>query len=61
MGYEPTTGCFVGFDVEKHLTFSTRSPSIQIQITTLHDALQNGLSFARKTNTVTMAQYRLHS
>jgi putative restriction endonuclease len=50
MGYEPTTGCFAGFDVEKHLTFSTRSPSIQIPITALHDALQNGLSFARKTN-----------
>lgn len=50
MGYEPTTGCFAGFDVDKHLIFSTRSPSIQIPITVLHDALQNGLSFARKTN-----------
>ncbi len=50
LGYEPTTGCFAGFDVDKHLTFSTRSPSIQIPITALHEALQNGLSFARKTN-----------
>lgn len=50
MGYEPLIGCFAGFDVSKHLTFSTRSPSIQIPITTLHDALQNGFSFARKGN-----------
>lgn len=50
MGYEPIVGCFAGFDVSKHLTFSTRSPSIQIPITTLHDALQNGFSFVRKGN-----------
>lgn len=50
MGYEPVIGCFAGFDVSKHLTFSTRSPSIQIPITTLHEALQNGLSFVRKGN-----------
>jgi putative restriction endonuclease len=50
MGYEPAIGSFAGFDVSKHLTFSTRSPSIQIPITTLHEALQNGLSFVRKGN-----------
>lgn len=50
MGYEPIVGCFAGFDVSKHLTFSTRSPSIQIPITTLHDALQNAFSFVRKGN-----------
>ena len=46
LGYEPNLGCFAGFDVNKHQTFSTRSPSIQIPITTLHDALQHGLSLS---------------
>lgn len=50
MGYEPNTRCFAGFDVAKHFTFSQRSPSIQIPITALHDALQFGLAFAQKGN-----------
>ena len=50
MGFESNTQCFAGFDVEKHRTFSTKSPSIQIPLTTLHEALQNGISFARKGN-----------
>lgn len=50
MGYEPNLGCFAGFDLSKHRTFSARSPSIQIPITVLHNALQNGFSFATKTN-----------
>ena len=50
MGYESDTKCFAGFDVEKHHTFSANSPSIQIPLTKLYEALQNGLSFARKGN-----------
>lgn len=50
LGYEPNTQCFAGFDLRKHRTFSTRSPSIQIPITVLHKALQHGLSFATKGN-----------
>ena len=50
MGLESSTQCFAGFDIEKHHTFSANSPSIQIPLTTLHAALQNGLSFARKEN-----------
>ncbi len=50
MGFESNTKCFAGFDVEKHHAFSTNSPSIQIPLTTLNEALQNGLSFARKGN-----------
>lgn len=50
IGYEPNTQCFAGFDIRKHLTFSTRSPSVQIPITSLHQALQDGFSFARKGN-----------
>ncbi|MEM7534750.1 MAG: HNH endonuclease [Chloroflexota bacterium] len=50
VGYEPNINCFAGFDISKHGTFSTRSPSIQIPITTLHQALQNGFSFVTKGN-----------
>ncbi|MCL4868550.1 MAG: HNH endonuclease [Anaerolineae bacterium] len=50
VGYEPNLGCFAGFDLSKHQTFSTRSPSIQIPITTLYQAIQNGLSFLTKGN-----------
>lgn len=50
LGYEPVLGCFAGFDVSKHRTFSMRSPSIQIPITVLHNALQFGLSFVTKSN-----------
>lgn len=50
IGYEPNTGCFAGFDLAKHRNFSTQSPSIQIPITALHNALQNGFSFFTKGN-----------
>jgi len=50
IGYEPNSGCFAGFDLNKHKQFSTKSPSIQISITALHQALQNGLSFVTKAN-----------
>ncbi|GAB4437065.1 MAG: hypothetical protein Kow0031_18880 [Anaerolineae bacterium] len=50
VGYEPNTGCFAGFDLDKHRQFSEKSPSIQIPITALHLALQNGFSFTTKGN-----------
>jgi putative restriction endonuclease len=50
LGYEPSVGCFAGFDIGKHRAFSRRSPSIQIPITALHEALQFGLSFVTKGN-----------
>lgn len=50
IGYEPNLNCFAGFDLTKHQTFSTRSPSIQIPITTLHLALQDGFAFVTKGN-----------
>lgn len=50
IGYEANTQCFAGFDLRKHQSFSTRSPSIQIPITTLNDALQYGFSFTTKGN-----------
>jgi putative restriction endonuclease len=50
IGIEPDTGCFAGFDLQRHYTFSTNSPSIQIPFTTLRQALQNGFSFVTKGN-----------
>ncbi|MGD1047023.1 MAG: HNH endonuclease [Bacteroidota bacterium] len=50
IGYEPNLQCFAGFDLGHHKRFSTNSPSIQIPITVLHEALQHGFSFATKGN-----------
>lgn len=50
LGYEPGSGCFAGFDVRKHRVFAGRSPSIQIPITTVRAAAQNGFAFAVKGN-----------
>lgn len=50
LGYEPNIQCFAGFDISKHRAFSRRSPSIQIPITALREALQYGLSFVTKGN-----------
>lgn len=50
LGYHPDLKVFAGFDIEKHKTFTAGSPSVQIDITALHEALQNGLSFSKKDN-----------
>ncbi|MGH8146047.1 MAG: HNH endonuclease [Rhodanobacteraceae bacterium] len=50
LGYEPNTGCFAGFDLRKHRRFSTQSPSIQISISALRDAVRDGFAFTRKGN-----------
>jgi putative restriction endonuclease len=50
LGYEPNTKCFAGFDLRKHRAFSTKSPSIQININTLRSAVRDGFAFARKGN-----------
>ena len=50
MGYHPDLRVFAGFDLRKHSSFTVGSPSVQINITALHDALQNGLSFTAKDN-----------
>ena len=50
LGYEPESQCFAGFDLKKHITFSTQSPSIQININTLREADKNGFAFFRKGN-----------
>ena len=50
LGYEPDRGVFAGFDLARHRTFTGRSPSVQISISTLNDCLQNGLAFQTKGN-----------
>ena len=50
MGYEPGSNIFAGFDLQRHRTFTTGSPSVQIDIEELRRAETDGLSFHRKTN-----------
>jgi len=50
LGYDPGTRCFAGFDLRKHRTFSTQSPSIQINISALREAIRDGFAFTRKGN-----------
>jgi putative restriction endonuclease len=50
LGYEPNTKCFAGFDLRKHRTFSMQSPSIQVNINSLREAVRDGFAFTRKGN-----------
>ena len=50
LGYFPSLKMFAGFDLNKHREFTTGSPSVQIDLSAIHDALQNGLSFFVKSN-----------
>jgi putative restriction endonuclease len=48
LGYEPNLKMFGGFDLRRHHTFTTGSPSVQIDIKCIHKAMQDGLAFDRK-------------
>ena len=50
LGYYPDLSMFAGFDLQRHKTFSVGSPSVQIDIHTIHDALTSGLAFSVKEN-----------
>jgi putative restriction endonuclease len=50
LGYEPNLRLFAGFDLGRHRTFTTGSPSVQIDIEELKKAELDGLSFHRKSN-----------
>src|SRR6266852_3438656 len=50
IGYDATRNLFAGFDLERHRTFTTGSPSVQIDINELRRAETEGLSFHRKSN-----------
>lgn len=50
IGYESNINMFAGFDISLHSTFTSGSPSVQVNIESIHKALQDGLSFHRKDN-----------
>ena len=50
IGYEPELNLFAGFDLDRHRTFTTGSPSVQINREELRRAETEGLSFHRKSN-----------
>lgn len=50
LGYEPNLKMFGGFDLTRHHMFTTGSPSVQIDIKSIHKALEDGLAFDRKNN-----------
>jgi len=50
LGYEPGLATFAGFDLRRHRRFTPGSPSIQININALRNALTAGLDFNRKSN-----------
>lgn len=50
VGYEPKIDLFAGFDLRRHRSFTTGSPSVQIDIEELRKAATDGLSFHRKSN-----------
>ncbi|HRW47901.1 MAG: HNH endonuclease [Caldilinea sp.] len=59
LGYEVDRNCFAGFDIQKHLTFTGRSPSIQIRIGVLDEAARNGIAFSeRKGNNEIAVAFR---
>ncbi len=58
LGYDAVREVFAGYDVLRHSTFTSGSPSVQIDNTTLNQALQNGLSFQVKSNDEIVAGIR---
>lgn len=58
IGYEPNLKVFAGFDLERHRTFTTGSPSVQIDMTALRQALQDGFAFHRKDNAEIAVAFR---
>jgi len=50
LGFYPDLNMFAGFDLARHRIFTTGSPSVQVDIHTIHEALQNGLAFSTKDN-----------
>lgn len=50
IGYEPNLKMFAGFDLSRHSTFTTGSPSVQIDIGAIRKALDDGIAFDRKSN-----------
>jgi len=58
IGYEPNLRSFVGFDLQKHVMFSLKSPSIQANVNALRVAQRDGFAFARKSNDEIIVAFR---
>jgi putative restriction endonuclease len=50
IGYEPNLKMFAGFDLNRHKTFTSGSPSVQIDIRIVQKAIDDGIAFDRKGN-----------
>ena len=50
LGYDPARDVFAGYDISRHSAFTSGSPSVQVDESTLNEALQSGLSFQVKSN-----------
>ena len=50
LGYHAESDMFAGFDIDKHRTFTAGSPSVQIDVGTIHAAFGDGLAFSLKDN-----------
>ena len=50
LGYDQDRKVFAGYDLTRHTTFTTGSPSVQVNVETLNQALQSGLAFEVKSN-----------
>ena len=50
LGYEPNLGMFAGFDLSRHKTFTAGSPSVQVDIECIREAVTSGIAFNRKAN-----------
>jgi putative restriction endonuclease len=50
LGWDPNLQVFAGFDLMRHQTFTTGSPSVQIPLSALQSAVNFGFGFSRKDN-----------
>ena len=50
LGYHSDLDIFTGFDLHKHRTFTAGSPSVQVDISALYTAAQEGIAFSLKEN-----------
>ncbi|MBI3953544.1 MAG: HNH endonuclease [Chloroflexi bacterium] len=58
IGYEPDLDMFAGFDLKRHRRFTPGSPSVQIDIRKIQQALQNGVAFDLKENNEIAVAFR---
>lgn len=57
LGWFEELGVFAGFDVRRHVNFTTGSPSIQIREPTLEDGSARGIAFQSRSNEEVVAAF----